>query len=135
MLRKIVQINEEKCDGCGLCIGACHEAALQLVNGKAKLVSDNLCDGILPAASPLRTYRPWHVAAPAARRKPLNGLEQPTRTQLCRLFPNCSNGPASCSWYRPVPRILTMPIFWLPPTVRPMPMPICMPTSCVTKSQ
>jgi NAD-dependent dihydropyrimidine dehydrogenase PreA subunit len=46
MLRKIVQINEEKCDGCGLCIGACHEAALQLVNGKAKLVSDNLCDGL-----------------------------------------------------------------------------------------
>ena len=46
MLRKIVTINEEKCDGCGLCIGACHEAALQLVNGKAKLVSDNLCDGL-----------------------------------------------------------------------------------------
>ena len=46
MLRKIVTINEEKCDGCGLCIGACHEAALQLVDGKAKLVSDNLCDGL-----------------------------------------------------------------------------------------
>lgn len=46
MLRKIVKINEEKCNGCGLCIGACHEAALQLVNGKAKLISDNLCDGL-----------------------------------------------------------------------------------------
>lgn len=46
MLRKIVQINEEKCNGCGLCIGACHEAALQLVDGKAKLVSDHLCDGL-----------------------------------------------------------------------------------------
>ncbi len=46
MLRKIVKINEEKCDGCGLCIGACHEAALQLVDGKAKLLSDNLCDGL-----------------------------------------------------------------------------------------
>lgn len=46
MLRKIVKINAEKCDGCGLCIGACHEAALQLVDGKAKLVSDNLCDGL-----------------------------------------------------------------------------------------
>lgn len=46
MLRKIVQINEEKCNGCGLCIGACHEAALKLVNGKAKLLSDNLCDGL-----------------------------------------------------------------------------------------
>ena len=46
MIRKIVKIDEEKCDGCGLCIGACHEAALQLVNGKAKLLSDNLCDGL-----------------------------------------------------------------------------------------
>lgn len=46
MLRKIVMIDEEKCDGCGLCINACHEAALQLVDGKAKLVADNLCDGL-----------------------------------------------------------------------------------------
>lgn len=46
MIRKIVKIDEEKCDGCGLCIGACHEAALQLVDGKAKLLSDNLCDGL-----------------------------------------------------------------------------------------
>ncbi|MDD4599924.1 Electron transport complex subunit RsxB [bioreactor metagenome] len=46
MLRKIVEINEEKCNGCGLCIGACHEAAIELINGKAKLRSDNLCDGL-----------------------------------------------------------------------------------------
>ncbi|WP_371373190.1 ATP-binding protein [Sporomusa aerivorans] len=46
MLRKIVQINEEKCDGCGLCVGACHEAALKLIDGKAKLISDHLCDGL-----------------------------------------------------------------------------------------
>lgn len=46
MLRKIIEINEDKCNGCGLCIGACHEAALQLIDGKAKLVSDNLCDGL-----------------------------------------------------------------------------------------
>ncbi len=46
MLRKMVSIDEEKCNGCGLCITACHEGALQLVNGKAKLVSDSYCDGL-----------------------------------------------------------------------------------------
>lgn len=46
MKRKIVDINQEKCNGCGLCIAACHEGALQLVNGKAQLVSETYCDGI-----------------------------------------------------------------------------------------
>ncbi|ACL70932.1 ATP-binding protein [Halothermothrix orenii] len=44
--RKIVHIDEEKCNGCGLCIPACHEGAIQLVNGKAKLVDDKYCDGL-----------------------------------------------------------------------------------------
>lgn len=45
-LRKIIQIDEEKCDGCGLCIPGCGEGAIKIVNGKAVLVADNLCDGI-----------------------------------------------------------------------------------------
>ncbi len=44
--RKIIKIDEEKCDGCGLCIDACHEGAIQLIDGKAKLVSDIYCDGL-----------------------------------------------------------------------------------------
>ncbi|MFY9139943.1 MAG: 4Fe-4S binding protein [Thermacetogeniaceae bacterium] len=46
MIRKIVQIDEEKCNGCGLCVEACHEGALQLIDGKAKLVSESYCDGL-----------------------------------------------------------------------------------------
>jgi len=46
VLRNIVRIDEEKCNGCGLCIIACAEGALRIVDGKAKLVSDNYCDGL-----------------------------------------------------------------------------------------
>ena len=46
MLRRIIQINEEKCNGCGLCATACHEGAIDMVNGKAKLVRENFCDGL-----------------------------------------------------------------------------------------
>ncbi|HRY32152.1 MAG TPA: 4Fe-4S binding protein [Bacteroidales bacterium] len=46
MLRQIIRIDEEKCDGCGLCIPNCHEGALQVIDGKARLVSDLFCDGL-----------------------------------------------------------------------------------------
>ena len=45
-LRKIVRIDEEKCNGCGACVPACAEGALQIVDGKAKLISEIYCDGL-----------------------------------------------------------------------------------------
>ena len=52
MIRKIIHSDEEKCNGCGACAAACHEGAIAMVNGKAKLMRDDYCDGLgdcLPA--------------------------------------------------------------------------------------
>lgn len=52
MIRKIIKINEEKCNGCGACAEACHEGAIEMINGKAKLTREDYCDGLgdcLPA--------------------------------------------------------------------------------------
>ncbi|HUS88631.1 MAG TPA: 4Fe-4S binding protein [Desulfosporosinus sp.] len=46
MKRNIVKIDEYKCNGCGLCVTACHEGALQLIDGKARLISESYCDGL-----------------------------------------------------------------------------------------
>ena len=52
MIRKIIKIDEEKCNGCGACADACHEGAIEIINGKAKLTREDYCDGLgdcLPA--------------------------------------------------------------------------------------
>ena len=46
MIRRIIKIDEDKCVGCGLCVEACHEGAIGMVNGKAKLLRDDYCDGL-----------------------------------------------------------------------------------------
>lgn len=46
MIRRIIHIDEEKCNGCGLCANACHEGAIGMVDGKARLLRDDYCDGL-----------------------------------------------------------------------------------------
>ena len=54
MIRKIIHINEEKCNGCGACANACHEGAIQMVDGKARLMRDDFCDGLGDCLRPVR---------------------------------------------------------------------------------
>ena len=47
MVRKIIKIDEEKCIGCGACADACHEGAIEMIDGKARLTREDYCDGSL----------------------------------------------------------------------------------------
>jgi len=64
MIRRVIKIDEDKCIGCELCVNACHEGAIGMVNGKAKLLRDDYCDGLgdcLPVCpqepSPLKSVK------------------------------------------------------------------------------
>ena len=46
MIRKIIRIDRERCNGCGACAKACHEGAIEIINGKAELVREHFCDGL-----------------------------------------------------------------------------------------
>lgn len=55
MIRRVIKIDEEKCNGCGVCASACHEGAIGIIDGKAKLLRDDYCDGLgdcLPSCAP-----------------------------------------------------------------------------------
>ena len=67
MIRRIITIDEERCNGCGLCAAACHEGAIGMVNGKARLMREDYCDGLgdcLPAC-PMNAIRFEMREAPA----------------------------------------------------------------------
>ena len=83
MKRKIVLIDEEKCNGCSLCVPACHEGAIQIVDGKARLVADKLCDGLgdclgeCPAGAITIVERDAEAYDEAAVQAHLAGMRQP----------------------------------------------------------
>ena len=54
MKRRIITIDEEKCNGCGACADACHEGAIDIINGKAELVREHFCDGLGDCLLPVR---------------------------------------------------------------------------------
>ena len=61
MKRRIIEIDQDKCNGCGACAAACHEGAIAMVDGKAKLMRDDYCDGLgdcLPASRSTKVMAP-----------------------------------------------------------------------------
>ena len=95
MIRRIITINEEKCNGCGLCAKACHEGAIGMVDGKAKLLREDYCDGLgdcLPAC-PMNAISFEQREAPAYNEAAVLAAKQGKR---CTSTPYRSIETANC---------------------------------------
>ncbi len=96
MLRKIIRIDEEKCNGCGLCAKACHEGAIGMVQGKATLLREDYCDGLgdcLPACPTgaitfeIREAPAYDEAAVLAAKEKTAPRTAPTEGSMLQNFP------------------------------------------------
>ena len=101
MIRKIITIDENKCNGCGLCADACHEGAIGIVAGKAKLLREDYCDGLgdcLPAC-PMNAISFEQREAPAYNEAAVLAAKEAKSLQL-RNFPvQIKLAPVNAPWF------------------------------------
>ncbi len=101
MIRKIIRIDREKCNGCGLCVHACHEGAIDLVNGKAMLTQENYCDGLgdcLPAC-PTGAITFEEREAPAYDEAAVKASKKQISSQLRQWPVQLKLVPTTASWF------------------------------------
>ena len=109
MIRKIIKIDEEKCNGCGICAEACHEGAIGLVGGKARLLREDYCDGLgdcLPAC-PTGAIRFEEREAPAYDEAAVRAAKQ---TKGAEKLPCGCPGTASKEIHREETQAKNMPV-------------------------
>ena len=122
MIRKIIHIDTDACTGCGLCAEACHEGAIQMIDGKAILTREDYCDGLgdcPPTITPLyrRPKRPWNTPAletatvPVPRLPPVPYPAAPSRTRPDRktFQAACPSGRSRSNLRPSTPPISPMP--------------------------
>ena len=146
MKRRIIHIEESRCNGCGLCAAACHEGAIEMVNGKARLTREDYCDGlgdclpacptgaitfeereapaydhaaVLAAKAARAADTPLPCGCPAARAGPSAGRKPPPPLEISPV--NCASGRFRSSSLRLTRPTLTAVIFSLLPTAPPTP--------------